>query len=82
MTSKKKPEPDSIRLALDKLGVKAEEAVLVGDSLRRDIAAGKRLKMVTVYAAYGDKNVPEKKEYQPDFVLLDIKDLMEIIERI
>jgi len=82
MTSKKKPEPDSIRLALDKLGVKAEETVLVGDSLRRDIAAGKRLKMITVYAAYGDKNVPEKKEYKPDFVLLDIKDLMKIIERI
>ena len=79
MTSKKKPEPDSIRLALDKLGVKAEAVVLVGDSLRRDIAAGKRLKMVTVYAAYGDKNVPEKKECKPDFVLLDIKDLMKFI---
>ena len=53
MTGKRKPEPDSLLLALRKLGVKAEEAAIVGDSLRRDIDAGKRLGMLTVYAAYG-----------------------------
>ena len=62
MTGKRKPEPDSLLLALRKLGVKAEEAAIVGDSLRRDIEAGKRLGMLTVYAAYGDRNFFECRE--------------------
>lgn len=79
MAGRKKPEPDSIRLALQKLGVKAEEAVLVGDSLRRDIAAGKRLGMLTVYAAYGDKNFYEKRETKADHTLSNIKDLTKLL---
>ncbi|MEM1671808.1 MAG: HAD-IA family hydrolase [Archaeoglobaceae archaeon] len=53
MSGKRKPEPDSILLALEKLGVKVEEAVLVGDSIRRDITAGKRIGMITIFASYG-----------------------------
>jgi putative hydrolase of the HAD superfamily len=79
MAGRKKPNPDSIKLALKKLGVKAEEAVLVGDSLRRDIAAGKQLGMLTVYAAYGDKNFYEKRETKADHTLTDIKDLTTLI---
>lgn len=61
IAGKRKPEPDSLLLALKKLGVKAEEAAIVGDSLRRDIEAGKRLGMLTVYAAYGDRNFSESR---------------------
>lgn len=53
MSGKRKPEPDSILLALKKLGVRVEEAVLVGDSIRRDITAGKRIGMKTIFASYG-----------------------------
>ena len=69
MTGKRKPEPDSIKMALDKLGVDAREAILVGDSINRDIEAGKRLGMVTVYAAYGDRNFFEDKRGKADFVV-------------
>lgn len=70
MTGKRKPEPDSLLLALKKLEVKAEEAAIVGDSLGRDIEAGKRLGMLTVYAAYGDRNFSESRNdrNKADFV--------------
>ncbi len=79
MTGKRKPEPDSIKLALQKLGVDAREAILVGDSIRRDIEAGKRLGMFTVYAAYGDRNFFEDKSGEADFTLREIKLLVNII---
>lgn len=79
MTGKRKPEPDSIILALDRLGVKAEEAIIVGDSLRRDIEAGKRLGMVTVYASYGDRNFFEEKRGSADFVIDSVEELLKIL---
>ncbi len=89
MTGKRKPEPDSLLLALKKLGVKAEEAAIVGDSLRRDIEAGKRLGMLTVYAAYGDRNFFESREgkekadfvsKRPEDILLKLKITTEILD--
>ena len=79
MTGKRKPEPDSLLLALKKLGVKAEEAVIVGDSLRRDIEAGRRLRMLTIYAAYGDRNFFESREGEADFVAKRPEEILEIL---
>lgn len=79
MTDKKKPEPDSIKLALEKLQVDAEEAVLVGDSLKRDIEAGKRLGMKTVYAAYGDRNYFDGRRNKADYVLEDFGELLRFL---
>ncbi|WP_201763914.1 HAD family hydrolase [Archaeoglobus sulfaticallidus] len=78
MTGKRKPEPDSIKFALEKLGVDAKEAILVGDSVRRDIEAGKRLGMMTVYAAYGDRNFFEEKSREADFVIESISKLLDV----
>lgn len=50
----RKPDPASFLLALRDLEVLAEESVLVGDSLRRDIAPAQKIGMITVYAQYGD----------------------------
>ncbi|WP_456368925.1 HAD family hydrolase [Geoglobus sp.] len=80
MTGKRKPEPDSIILALNKLGVGAEEAIIVGDSLRRDIEAGKRLGMMTVYASYGDRNFFEERSGGADFVIEDIGELIGLLD--
>jgi putative hydrolase of the HAD superfamily len=79
MTGKRKPEPDSIKLALRKLNARPEEAVLVGDSINRDIKAGKRLGMVTVYAAYGDRNFFEDKIGEADFTINDIREVLGIL---
>ena len=79
ITGRKKPDPESIRFALQKLGVDAKEAILVGDSVRRDIQAGKRIGMVTVYAAYGDRNFHEDKKGEADFVIEGVGELIELM---
>jgi len=81
-SGKRKPEPDSIILALRKLGVKPDEAILVGDSLRRDIEAGKKLGLVTVYAAYGDRNFFESQAGEVDFTAKKSEDIFLIVEQI
>ena len=43
MTGCKKPAPDAFLLALRKLGTLPAETLLVGDSLRRDIAPAQQL---------------------------------------
>ncbi len=80
MTGRKKPDPDSIKLALQKLSVNAKEAILVGDSVRRDIQAGKKIGMVTVYAAYGDRNFHENRKGEADFVIERPDKILEIIK--
>ncbi len=79
MTGKRKPEPDSLLLALKKLGVKAEEAAIIGDSLHRDIEAGKRLGMLTVYAAYGDRNFFESRKGEADFVAREPEEIVDFL---
>lgn len=79
MTGKKKPEPDPIRLALERLAVDAGEAILVGDSLKRDIEAGRRLGMKTVYAAYGDRNYFDGRKNQADYVLKEFGELLRFV---
>jgi putative hydrolase of the HAD superfamily len=78
MTGAKKPAPDAFLLALRKLGTSPSETVLVGDSIRRDIAPAKELGMITAYAAYGDRNIRSRDppDCQPDIVLNDIRELV------
>lgn len=54
LSGAEKPDPASFLLALDRLGVRPEETVLVGDSIRRDIAPAQQLGMITIHARYGD----------------------------
>jgi putative hydrolase of the HAD superfamily len=76
----KKPEPDSILLAIEKLKVETKETIFVGDSLRRDVTPANKLGMITVYAAYGDRNFYEKRTGKADHVINNIAELIEIIE--
>ena len=81
MTGAKKPAPDAFLLALRKLGTRPSETLLVGDSIRRDIAPAQALGMKTAYAKYGDRNVPgrDPPDCRPDFVLGDIQDLLGMV---
>ncbi|MFO8109384.1 MAG: HAD family hydrolase [Thermoplasmata archaeon] len=76
-TGKKKPDLAPYFHCLDKMGLKPEEVVMVGDSLDRDIMPGKKLGMLTVHAKYGDRN------HQSDEVahrtIDDIWELMDVI---
>jgi len=82
MTGAKKPAPDAFLLALRKLGTHPSETLLVGDSIRRDIAPAKELGMITAYAKYGDRNIRSRDppDCRPDYVLADIRDLVRLVE--
>lgn len=57
-----KPDPASLRIALERLGVAdvaAEEVAVVGDQLATDVAAGHALGAHTVWIAPDDAVVPE-----------------------
>jgi phosphoglycolate phosphatase-like HAD superfamily hydrolase len=47
-----KPDPAPVRLALERLGVEAARAVMVGDGLT-DLEAGRRAGLRTCAVAYG-----------------------------
>jgi putative hydrolase of the HAD superfamily len=78
----KKPDPGVLLLALTSLGVRPKDAVLVGDSMRRDIAAGRMLGMQTVYAAYGDRTGGGPFSFQADFVVSSVIALQETLHEI
>jgi putative hydrolase of the HAD superfamily len=79
MTGTKKPDPAHFLYALDALGLKPEESLVVGDNIKRDMAPARRLGLRTAYASYGDWRHAEKKERCFDFQLNAFQDLMKCI---
>jgi putative hydrolase of the HAD superfamily len=59
---------------LKKMNLKAEDCLMIGDSLKRDIAPAKKLGFKTVFAKYGGNK--EKARLKPDYVINDIKELL------
>jgi len=75
-TKSKKPNKKPFLYILKKLKLKSEECVMIGDSLRKDIAPAKHLGFETVFAKYGKDK--EKAKVKPDYVINDIKELLKI----
>jgi putative hydrolase of the HAD superfamily len=75
----KKPDPKPYRRALEVLGTKAEETLMVGDWPDRDIKGAKGVGMQTAWAKYGDTF--GTKESGADFVLNDIYDVVDLIKK-
>ncbi len=59
----KKPNPALLESILDREGVKATDAVYVGDSLRRDVAMAQRASVLDVYAEYGHIGIADAAEF-------------------
>ncbi len=79
-TGKKKPDPAPFRMALDKMKVIPEEAVMIGDWAEKDMVGGKALGMKTVFARYGDDF--NTKDPGSDFEVSDISQLVDIVKKI
>jgi putative hydrolase of the HAD superfamily len=79
-TNRKKPAPEPFKLALQKLDVEAEGAIMVGDWAERDIYGAKLLKMKTVFARYGDRfgTLHSGADYEVE----DIIQLLDIVDRL
>ncbi len=75
-----KPDPEGIVKALDFFSVNPDRAIMVGDS-PVDVAAGKNAETHTIgvtYGFHGERIV----ETEPDYVIDDIDEIIEIIEGI
>lgn len=77
-TGERKPSPKPFRAVLDQLGVRPEEALMVGDWPERDIAGASELGIRTVFAAYGDTF--ETKVSGADYDIADLFSLLEIVD--
>ena len=53
-TGARKPSPKPFKLALDKMNVGPEEALMIGDWPDRDVVGAKQIGMKTIFARYGD----------------------------
>jgi putative hydrolase of the HAD superfamily len=78
----KKPGKIPFKLAIEKLKLKPEEIMMVGDDPRKDIAGANKVGMVTVLAKYGQVFKAEKKpEQKADFEIKDIQELLKILPK-
>jgi len=75
-TGMEKASLEPLKLAAEKLSLKPEEILLVGDSIERDIEPAKKLGMKTALAKYGQE---KKEKGKADFKIEKIEDLLKII---
>jgi len=79
-TGKRKPDPEPFIFALDKLNVRPEESIMIGDWAERDIIGAKTIGMVTVFARYG--NTFDTRVSGADYEVDDIQELLTIIKEL
>jgi len=74
-----KPNPLMMRIALKKLGVKREEAIVIGDRMDTDVRCGLESEIDTVLVLSGITNRAEIDNfpYRPQYVLNGIIDLVQ-----
>jgi len=75
-----KPSPEPFKEAIKSLNIDAQETLMVGDWPERDIIGAKNVGMKTAFAKYGDTF--DTKNSGADYVLEDISDLINIINKI
>jgi putative hydrolase of the HAD superfamily len=78
-TGERKPSPKPFKMALDLLKLPADQTLMVGDWLERDIAGAKKVGMKAVFAKYGDTK-GDDKSVNPDYTINDIVELIDIIK--
>ncbi|MDI6809327.1 MAG: HAD-IA family hydrolase [Candidatus Eisenbacteria bacterium] len=77
-THERKPSPAPFRKALSLLGVKPDEALMVGDWPERDMVGASQLGIKTVFARYGDTfgTIDPGADYE----ISDILELLDIVD--
>jgi putative hydrolase of the HAD superfamily len=75
-TGEKKPSELPFKAAINKLGLKPREIVMIGDSIKRDVLTAKRIGMITILAKYGQIG---KEKGKADFEINDIDEILKII---
>ena len=84
----KKPNPELFKYWLKKFGAKGKEAIYIGDRIDKDIAPANLSNIYSVYLHRGGKynslnsTLREKGEFKPNFEILNLNELFEIIKQI
>src|SRR5690606_34625513 len=78
-TGERKPSPAPFLKILEKLNVKPEESLMVGDWAERDIQGAMKVGMKTAFARYGDTF--ETQTHDADYELADISVLLDIVKK-
>lgn len=73
-----KPSPIPFKMALEKLCVKPEEALMIGDWPERDVVGAHQVGMKTIFARYGDTLAVENSG--ADWEVDDIYEIVHIID--
>ena len=75
-THQLKPSSLPFEVALQKLNLKPEQCLMVGDMPHRDVEGAKKLGIKTCFAKYGNQKIKKSKA---DYEIEDIKELLDII---
>ncbi|OGX68493.1 MAG: pyrophosphatase [Paenibacillus sp. RIFOXYA1_FULL_44_5] len=76
---KGKPDPEAVRLALHKLQVAPEKAVMIGDS-HYDILTAKAAGVQSIGVGWSLKGADYLQTFQPDAMIGDIRELPDILK--
>ncbi|WP_077210840.1 HAD family hydrolase [Bacillus dakarensis] len=74
-----KPDPTIFEHALERMNIKKDEAIMVGDNLMTDILGASRVGMKSVWINRHDK---ERNEVVPDFEIKHLEELFTILEEL
>jgi len=76
-TGAKKPDAKPFLAALERLKLRPEEAIMVGDWVERDMVGAKKVGLKTVFARYGD--LQNTQNVEADYEIDDIQQLLDIV---
>ena len=68
------------KMAIEKLKLKPEEIMVIGDSIKRDVIPARKSDMVAVLAKYGSQEKIGK--IKPDHEINDIKEVLSLVKQI
>ena len=73
-----RPHPRIFQIVLEKMNVKPEEAIMIGNTISTDIFGGNRVGMKTVLIQPNEEY--ERSEYEiPDHTIHSLKELLELL---
>jgi putative hydrolase of the HAD superfamily len=72
-----KPEPEVYLMALERLGVKAEETWMVGDNLEWDVEGPQKLGIFGIWNDYRNTGLPQGSKVVPDRIVRSISELLD-----
>lgn len=74
-----KPDPEPVLLALERLGINKDDAIMIGDN-SHDIEAGHRAGVRAAGVAWAIKGEAYLQQFQPEYILHQMTDLLDIVK--